>query len=369
MTTIDIALTLTAPLHVAYPNNYDEDKKVSYTSKFPLMTTAGQIQYVPYYPANGFRGGLRRKAMAHVLKQLNKEGPVAGSLYLGLSCGAASASPDAKTPRSVEELLRVRQNVYMGLFGGGARMFQSAYRVSDMIPVIDSTVSAGLVPKTALAHGEDAAPVSDAKPWQITSMRNSIRIDDLFRVTDVGQILATVKDPNVSVAQHQVKSIDNTAARNEAKANNTEKVVKSTLANMMEFETIAPGVPFHVRFDLQHDAGDDKLGLLLLCLQDLFVENGFGGWVRCGFGKVNVNKITIDNEEDAPLIWENFYENSDRFTLPEQARHFTDAAVQALERLTMDEMIGFFTDFSAEEKEQKKTKSRAKAQATDTQDV
>lgn len=62
MTSIDVTLTLASPLYVAYPGNYDDTKKISYTTKLPVMID-GQLQYIPYYPANGFRGALRRKAM------------------------------------------------------------------------------------------------------------------------------------------------------------------------------------------------------------------------------------------------------------------------------------------------------------------
>ena len=154
--TIDLNITLTAPLHLAYPDNSvalnpeKPKKKTSLTVKKPVLI-GGDLTQVPFFPANGTRGGLRRKAAARVMKYLTAQARVPSSLYLGLTCGAATGSPDS-TALSVEELLRARQNVYMGMFGGGARLLSSAYKVSDLNPVLDLTVKAGMVPELSLIH-------------------------------------------------------------------------------------------------------------------------------------------------------------------------------------------------------------------------
>lgn len=367
MTTIDITLSLTSPLFVAYPDNYDDIKKVSYTTKQAVMVD-GKVHMIPYYPANGFRGGLRRKACARLVEHfVATEGPIPADLYLGLSCGASSGSPD-NTSRSIEELIRCRDNVYMGLFGGGARLFASAFRVSDMLPILAQTVRTKMIPahvvdllKTKILQGEPGdgqgfqhSPEFDA-PWRMLNLRTSIRIDDLQRVSDAEQITRFIEDPIKSVAEHQMGVAENAMGRKADAA-----VKKTSVANMMTYECIAAGVPFHFRIDLDATADEAKLGLLLLCLSDLFRENAFGGWVRCGFGKVHVEQFIVGHNDET-RVWESLYDEKGDFTLPDEAAPFTEQAKAAIQRLKIADMVGFFTDFSLAEKEKKTTAARKKA--------
>lgn len=378
MTSIDVTLTLASPLYVAYPGNYDDTKKISYTTKLPVMVD-GQLQYIPYYPANGFRGALRRKAMGRLLKHFTEtEGPLPGDLYLGLSCGASSGSPDS-TARSVEELLRARANVYMGLFGGGARLHPSSYRVSDMLPIIASTIKTGMVPSRFAEYVKSRTSESGEKYYvqskQLVSFRNSIRVDDLFRVMNPGQILSSVADPQATVAKYQSAVLGNRADRkaedeskksepsNRARRKADDELRKSDVSHMLTIETIAPGVPFHFRIDLDDAVVDDaKIGLILLSLSDLFVANQFGGWGRCGFGKVRVESILINGDGDS-LSLGDFYSTNDTFSLPGTTQPFVDAANEAIGTLSIADMKGFFEDFSADAKAQKAAEAKAKKAA------
>lgn len=361
MKSIDVILTLASPLYVAYPGNYDDTKKISRTTKLPVMVD-GQVQYIPYYPANGFRGALRRKAMGRLLKHFNQtEGAIPGDLYLGLSCGASSASPDS-TALSIEELLRARANVYMGLFGGGARLHQSSYRVSDMLPIMASTIKSGLVPERLAEYVKSTTSESGEKrhvqPWEIVGSRTSIRVDDLYRVMNPGQILSSVVDPQTTVTEHQSAVLSNRDGRK-----GDDAVKKADVANMMSIETVAPGVPFHFRIDLDEDVVDEaKMGLILLALSDLFVANQFGGWGRCGFGKVRVESILINGDGDS-IGLSNFYSTNDTFSLPGAAQPFVDAANDAIGALSIADMKGFFEDFSADAKSQKAADAKAKKAA------
>ena len=360
MKAINIVLTLASPLYVAYPENQDKSANVSRTTKTPLMTN-GRMQYLPCYPANGFRGGLRRKAMSRLLSHFkSNEGAISGDLYLGLTCGANSGSPD-QSPLSIEEILRARSNVYMGLFGGGARMHSSMYRVSDMLPILQATVSAGAVPEYCLDKVQ-AKPQKDSaigteyvQAWEITSSRTSIRLDDLFRVTNPHEILNGIANPIETVSNHQAAVLANREGRKDGDG-------KSDVANMMGIETVAAGVPFHFRVDLDNAADEAKLGMVLLGLSDIFQENAFGGWTRCGFGKVRVENIRV-NFDDIEYKWDQFYGERGVFELPADASPFVDAANEAIAGLKIADMAGFFEDFSADAKAKKKADLKTKKAA------
>lgn len=357
MNNIQIQLNLASPLYVAYPDNVDKIANVSRTTKLRLMNK-GCLYDLPIYPANGFRGGLRRAAAARIVEFLsNKEGPVPGHLYLGLTCGASSASPD-QTPKTVEEIIRARENVYMGLFGGGARLLSSMYRVSDMLPVLQVTIETGVVPEflTELVlpkFQKEGEPARHASSRDVLSERTSIRVDDLYRVIRPEEIKAYVKNPLETVAAHQ----DGVLANREGRK--SEGDTKTDVSNMMGIEMIAPGVPFFFCIDLDKDISQGQIGMLLLALQDIFQENAFGGWTRCGFGKVRVNQIRI-TYDDQELVWSDFY-GANRFELPDASVGFTRQALAEIGTLTTAEMASFFEDFSAGKKAEAKAKAKAKA--------
>ena len=358
MKTIDIVLSLTSPLHVAYPDNVDTikdtNKKISRTTKVKVYAD-GDIHQVPIYPANGFRGGLRRTAMRRLVKQFSaNEGAVPGDLILGLSCGASSGSPD-QTALSIEEILRARANVYMGLLGGGARLHSSAYRVSDMTPIIELTTRLGMVPGYCkqLVQARSFNNEQYTNTRDLVSLRTSIRVDDLFRVTDPEFLLSNVADPSATVTSHQQAVMANWEGRK------TGDEGKSDVSNVMTIETVAPGTPFHFSIDLDHGVTEAQIGLLLLGLSDIFQENSFGGWVRCGFGKVRVEQIRM-NLDDEEFIWDQLQSDNGRFALPPEATPYVEAANEAIGSLRIADMTPFFEDFSADAKAKKKQEAKAK---------
>ena len=368
-TQIEVVLTLASPLYVAYPENQDKlpgGKVISRTAKVGYYNTE-RLTYVPIYMANGFRGGLRRKAAARLMDHFKaNEGTVSGDFYIGLTCGASSGSPD-KSALSIEEIVRARSNVYMGLFGGGARLHQSMYRVSDMVPVIEATLRAHAVPqryaelmcrKGSRTQGGAAEPV---QPWELLSTRTPIRVDDLSRVSRPDEVLSYITDPIASVTAHHAALAQNKSDLAQAEEEGV-KETRASVANMMSLETVNPGVPCYFRIDLDNDVSHAQLGLLLLCLQDLFTENAFGGWTRCGFGKVRVDQIRLQHE-DRVTVWDQLYDDEGCFHLPEAAAPFVTAAGEGIASLKIADMTTFFEDFSAGTKEKEKTKAREKKAA------
>lgn len=296
MKTIEVLLNLASPMHVAYPKNGNGEgiNKYSETAKTAIAHKDG-IDRVPYYPGNGLRGGLRRCAMRRIVKHLHEtEGPIGDSLYLGLACGASNGGLETgKT--SIEEVLRARKQVYMGTFGGGMRMHRSAFRVSDMVPVIPLTLDTGLVPQ---AYKDAQQGVQPGFPWKLLGKRTIHRVDDLIRLSEADFIVHNVDNALEAVTQHQATVITNGKDRKGNKDSDEDENVKKTdVANIMTHEYVAAGVPFFFRLDIDESSTEAQLGMILLCLRDLLLENNFGGMSRFGFGRVQVQQIILRNGE------------------------------------------------------------------------
>jgi CRISPR type IV-associated protein Csf2 len=360
MTTIDVTLKLTSPLHLAYPGNAEKDREgrnVSRTFKKTVLV-GGTPVGVPCVPGNGLRGALRRKAAARLMSHLCEgDQSIPADLYLGLTCGASSGSPDS-TPLSVEELLRARQNIYMGVFGGGARLLQSTYRVSDINPVLKDTLEAGVVPTFCAdyvqpkARREPGADAQFVRPWELLDLFNPIRKDDVVKVARVAELRAAVGAS--AVAEYQA-----TVARLNAERK-AESTGKETVANLMQIEALCAGTPMHFRIDLRFappELTEKYIGMLLLCLSDLFNENALGGWCRAGMGQYRVDTLRVSAEGNRQE-WTDLY-TDDVFRLPETLTGCIIAAEEALQSVTTAEMIGYFTDFSAAKKATAKAKARS----------
>lgn len=362
--TIDLNITLTSPLYLAYPDNQEKvgDSTISRTVKKPVFVSSDKAD-VPYVPANGFRGGLRRAAAARVMAKLKTEGAVPTPLYLGLTCGASTGTPDS-TPLSVEELLRARRNVYMGVFGGGARLLQSAYRASDLNPVLKFTLDAGVVPENCgelvkPRRSSDAETSTYVEPWALTKgILNMIRVDDVARVMRPGEILEYLESPQESVAAHQEFIMGNNVARKEGTAS------KESVANMMTFETVATGTHMHLRLTLSSDVTESQVGLMLYALNDMIRENSLGGMGRIGFGQYRVDKLKLQLGD---ALGGGHYAGidmgpADQFSLPNEQviQRLLEAADQGLTELTIAKMQSYFTDFSAAAKAEKKAAKKSK---------
>lgn len=364
---IDLNITLTAPMYLAYPDNQEKfgSGKICRTVKKPVFVSSEKAD-VPYIPSNGFRGGLRRAAAARVMGALKPEGGVPTPLYLGLTCGAASGVPGG-TPLSVEELLRARRNVYMGLFGGGARMLQSEYRASDLNPVLKFTLDAGMVPEGCAEYvkprrTDDAENAAYVEPWMLTKgILSMIRVDDVARVTRPEEIMEYLDSPEESVAAHREFIIGNNADRKDGTAS------KESVANMMTFETLATGTQMHLRLTLTSAVSEAQLGLMLYSLNDMIRENSLGGMGRLGLGQYRVDalKVQIGDALGGGKVTGLDMGPADQFTLPNDPiiQRLLDAAEQGLSELTIAEMESYFTDFSAGAKAKKKAEKKSKAEA------
>ena len=366
---IEGILRLISPLHCATIDSTGGagDKNVTYTHKQKVMTSKGE-QRIPYYTANGLRGRLRRKAAKLVLDHIVQSGKVKVDLYQALMGGAVTTSPESDM--TAEEALRGRDNVYMGLFGGGTRLLRSRYSTNDLIPVLRDTIDAGIVPEQ---FGADWIPqghigegvLGPLTGYHLVEKRTSFRIDDVARMMNPAEVEAYIEDAVNAVGSKQAEILGGRAERKADKAaakagdiKATDIVGKKDLGNMMAVEVIPRGTPLHCLIDLANDTSDAHVGLLLLALQDLVREQALGGWVRCGFGRYSAN-LTLTRNDQKYQVFEEGKNAADATLTQDVAQAFCKPALEAISTLTVQSMMEFFTP-RATDAEDKPAKGKAK---------
>jgi hypothetical protein len=341
------------------------NENITRTHKQTVITPRGS-QRMPYFPANDLRGRLRRKAASLVLDHITATAKVKVDLYAALMAGAITASPESDL--TIEEALRARDNVYMGLFGGGTRLLRSRYCTNDLMPIVQDTIDAGVVP----AHfGENGTPqgyvgegvTGPLTGYHLIESRTSFRIDDVARVINPDEIEKYVADAVASVAEKQSDILSGRAERKadkaSAKAGDMKAdavATKKDLGNMFALEGIARGTPLHCLIDLQNDVSDAHVGLLLLSLTALVREQALGGWIRAGFGRYSAD-LTLTRNGQTYKIFADGQNAADATLTPEVDAAFCKPAREAIATLTVESMMEFFTP-RVEEKEGKPAKGK-----------
>ena len=348
---IEGLIRLTSALHCASPDTSlaTPDKNETPTHQQRVVTNTG-IQKIPYFPGNDIRGRLRRKAATLVLDQLVAKDQISVDLYAGLNAGAISAQPDT-AELSVEEALRARDNVYMGLFGGGARLLRSRYRANDLIPVLADTIALGMVPaiygETSDANWLPQGYSGPARGFELVETFQALRVDDVMRVMRPDDMLRYIADTSKVVADRQALVIEQRTQRKADKAavkagdmKSGEIAGKRAIENMMSFQAIRAGTPLYFLVDVADDANDAHIGLMLLSLQALVREQALGGWVRAGLGRFNADLKLIRNGLSLEIFKAGT--NGAQAELSTEVEPYVSAAQAALAKLSADEMMDFF---------------------------
>ncbi|MFP3637826.1 type IV CRISPR-associated protein Csf2 [Paraburkholderia sp. SIMBA_054] len=336
------------------------------------MTRNG-VQMIPYFPGNDFRGRLRRHGADIVLDHITVVSKLKGvGLYAGLTSGSITNSPDT-ADLSAEEILRARENAYMGLFGGGARILRSRFQVADLIPVLADTIAAGSVPKEYGDEGElSFVPTyhdrtGARKPiegWQLVSKTTSYRRDDVLTVARPDEIVKYIEDAEEAVLEYQETILGARAVRKADKARvkageirEDEQAKQAGLQNIFVIETIATGTPLFCKIDFDNDIRDQHIGLALLALRSLVREQKLGGVVRAGLGQFRANLTLTRDDETFPIFKGDWAAGDADFT--DKVLPFIDKASESLKQLSADEMLAFFVP--------RETKARGKAEAAEVE--
>jgi CRISPR type IV-associated protein Csf2 len=348
---IDIILRTTSPWHVAYPGNVSKEKdNISQT-----QTKKVNGKSVPCFLGNGLRGRIRREIAKRITDViLEVQGPITADVYIGLQTGSSSAQPD-KTHKSVEELVRSKKHVYMGLLGGGSRTLPSRYKITDINPIIEQTVNAGMFN----LPGEILTPILDQsaykkddvvkylQPYQMLEARSFFKVDDIKRGFNLSKILNAVEDGETGIATYIEKSSTSDKARKDDESGDTKK---TTVGNMLSIECIATGAMMHFRVDLAPDITSAQAGAMLLALKGIFDTNYFGGWGRIGFGQYEVLSMSVIlNTFDVQQVLEDdLYENEEfsYANASNEIKQLIADAEQEIASVSKEEIISYFTNLA-----------------------
>lgn len=321
-----------SPLHISAPDNglrYNpKTRKTAYGTKegqacTPMRTltilatphvqpnehnSLGTID-VPVLPANGLRGRLRRMAAAEIEDVLrDRDEKMTWQAYQMLHCGAVTARPDGSTP-GLEDFRAQRNNIMMGVFGGGPRLIPGRLRVSTGMPVVDALCAMGIVPDVY----QDLA-IHSANVWRLTEYMPVIRVDDMLQFADPRAHQVIDSYPEVMAqkiseeAEKRRKRAEAEAKRKADKKNGgaganeePEEQEERGLRTFAYVQAVITGVPFYVRFDLH--GSDEQIGLLLSAIMRLLQgEKGIGGKSAVGFGRFGHDlTMTVDGEKCAPF--------------------------------------------------------------------
>lgn len=357
---IEGVFRLRSPLHCASPDDSLATKPVETpTVQMRLITSQGTSQ-VPYFPGNDLRGRLRRKAAKIVLDHICSTSQVSPALYTGLCAGASSGQPDTSA-LSIEEALRAGRNVYMGLFGGGARLLRSRYSCQDLIPILRETVDVGMVPEQFIeADGQNFLPTRKTtegdrpiEGWNLVQSRQVLRVDDAMRVLRPEEMQKYIGDMVNAVGAIQEQTLAKRAARKGEKAlaeagqlKATEVQKKTDVGNMTSFQVIAAGTPMYFRLDFFDEVSDAQVGLMLLALQGMITEQRLGGWCRAGMGQFAVDLTLARNGERLSVFSEQAA--SSTASLSAGVSAYVDAARSEIAELSVASLLPFFEQAGAE---------------------
>lgn len=374
---------LTTPLHTASPDKslalgeHKDNQTPTMQHRFFIGT---RQEKVPYFSGNDLRGRLRRKAAKLVCDHITVAGKIRQELYAGLVNGTIAA-PDRDSTPTVGEVLRARDNVYMGLFGGGARVLKSRYRVADLWPIIAALVELGTVPKAFgeaegshlvpmvyHASGEEPKPASGSDLIEIVT---AFKLDDVYDVARPAEILQYVENGLESVAAYQGGMAEMDAKRKEDKAKakageigKSEIAGKKSLKNMLTYQAIKAGTPLYFDLDFADDASDAHIGLMLMSLELLVREQALGGWIRAGLGKYTAD-LTLTREGVQYPVFAQVQAAADA-TLSDVVKPFIAAASEALKAISAEEMMMFFLNRKDQTDPEKTTKKAKKIATTAT---
>lgn len=281
-------LTLASNMFVASPfgQRISGNEKIATVAKTKIASKESDTgyEYVPYYPANGLRGALRRIATDIVLRAINEN--VSIDLYHAMSSGAVTGKPNTNSKGeefistvSVETKLNNQSNVFLGVFGGGFYMTTGGIIVTDMLPMIPLVQDAGLYPDGIF---EDiTAPLN---PYEIIETRHFLRGDD---------VISPQNNKKIPVDKKEVLDWEATNLRSELENNARNPLA---LTNFQKYDSVIAGTSMTFNIEIKSGLSNAQIGLLLMSVRDFANEQKLGGKIGVGFGRF-IADLTFYNDE------------------------------------------------------------------------
>lgn len=231
-----------------------------------MAVNGALVRDIPYITANSVRGLIRRAAGDHVIECLAKRGiQISRNLYLSIYRGTFGRTALDAGGATCTEAAAAAKHVFAGLFGGGARMFRSPWRITrDLIPVLECTKAT----MPMRVHEQALA----ASPSEILVTTLMAPRDDFARLPQSARL--SVADLDSEYTEHMAKK--QAERQQNMGADGNEKESKDDLDNFATSQCIIAGVP--LVFDIQtDDITEAQAGMLLTALHRWVNKNALGG--------------------------------------------------------------------------------------------
>lgn len=370
--TVSGLIRLTSPLHFAgfeksKLNNEGrpstDGKPLTRTQMMNVIGVDGAlIRDIPYVSGNSFRGALRREATAIILAFLaNKNEKVTIDTFHGMTCGAVVGVPDNEMT-TIGGLNKAKNNLFMGVFGGGPNINRSGYSVSDLLPIVNALIDIGMVPE-GLAKTPHSIPYKKDEAEKVREVNNAfdglthyyhvMRIDDIERYVDV-ETMDAIQNYDAEATQWLLDIFIESAEKKQATAlanklkeegfTSQAEAGKPRLkvGNMVAFEAITAGTPMYFDLNLSGSLSDAQVGLMLKSLESFVHKNKMGGIVRSGLGQFDASALKIsDGNQEHQL----FIRRGNKLILDDSNEFITqkmDAFIVELNKLNAEEMNSFY---------------------------
>ena len=249
-----------------------------------------KIDYIPYLPANGIRGLLRRLATKKLVDAVKENDKIEELKDTDLHA-MLSGSGASKSGLKFKEIEEIREkNPILSLFGTGI-LIAGKLKVADAIP-------------------EDK---ENAK--NLVRRQTFVKVDDILMGTKFSQLYTKkqIEDWEKSVEENSEARKKDRDAKKLAKEttesfNEDAKTKKSSIQHFAQREYIASGATFNGGFFLEK-VSKLELGMFLHALEG-FMENGrLGSSQNIGFGVIDIhiedvdNSLTMDRSSDSDYIF------------------------------------------------------------------
>ena len=291
-----IKLTITAVSPIAIIENNDTEPGGNIVTRIKKTAAVSQdgnnvkIDYIPYLPANGIRGLLRRLATKKLVDAVKENDKIEELKDTDLHA-MLSGSGASKSGLKFKEIEEIREkNPILSLFGTGILM-AGKLKVADAIP-LDKKNAKNLVRRQTF-----------------------VKVDDILMGTKFSQLYTKkqIEEWEKSVEKNSEARKKDRDSKKLAKETNVAsdeeaKTKKSSIQHFAQREYIASGATFNGGFFLEK-ASKLELGMFLHALES-FMENGrLGSSQNIGFGVIDIhiedvdNSLTMDRSSDSNYIF------------------------------------------------------------------
>lgn len=309
------------------------------TMNVPVQAGEGafSIKPLPCVPSNSMRNLLRRSALDTVFGQLRGHSTLSVGAYAAACTGSASGNPEG-TAATFDETIRVRQHVFLGLFGGGPRLMQGRLSVDSMYPIIPDATR-------IIGEGYEERMIS-GRILDVVWIR---RVDPIAKpaIEDIEDLISDGKN---AITEWSVKNFENqakSAARRNGEADAESGDSERGLNAFNAHEVAIPGIDWlwNIRIDNPSSA---QVGLVLKAISDIAERKmQIGGGHSRDYGKVNIQEVLIDGQS----VW-------DGSGFCDGVETYFDALADALDNLSADDFTNFVK--TSEQGEARANKKAAK---------